>query len=248
MLTVLVSSAPASAQSAVDTALLFYSKGGAYCFRVAPSGIALSEEREWTVMMLTSAENHHNTFRIRSVDPGEAGLNGHGLQTAGRLANDVWKFDGSRSDFFQRFADGIRSGKLRARVVKAGPPNLAQIDSDHAKLEKSTKLVATKDALRAERDDLKKRLAQAKTRLLPGGTVTLGAAALQERTNSLAQEKGIAVQSTQVMKEENLDPFRKVAVRLMKEGRIVILRKGRPVDPDDFRGTYRLALPPEADS
>ncbi|HZW46484.1 MAG TPA: DUF3253 domain-containing protein [Microvirga sp.] len=40
---------------------------------------------------------------------------------------------------------------------------------------------------------------------------------------------------------------RRAAVRLMKEGRIVILRKGRPVDPDDFRGTYRLALPAAAE-
>ncbi|UVF21332.1 DUF3253 domain-containing protein [Microvirga terrae] len=40
-----------------------------------------------------------------------------------------------------------------------------------------------------------------------------------------------------------MQPVRKVAVRLMKEGRIIILRKGRPVDPDDFRGTYRLARP-----
>jgi hypothetical protein len=40
-----------------------------------------------------------------------------------------------------------------------------------------------------------------------------------------------------------MQPVRRAAVRLMKEGRIVILRKGRPVDPDDFRGTYRLALP-----
>jgi hypothetical protein len=24
---------------------------------------------------------------------------------------------------------------------------------------------------------------------------------------------------------------------------VVILRKGRPVDPDDFRGLYRIALP-----
>ena len=45
-----------------------------------------------------------------------------------------------------------------------------------------------------------------------------------------------------------MQPLRKVAVRLMKEGRIVILRKGRPVDPDDFHGTYRLALPPEAET
>lgn len=44
-----------------------------------------------------------------------------------------------------------------------------------------------------------------------------------------------------------MQPVRKVAVRLMKEGQIVILRKGRPVDPDDFRGTYRLALPTAID-
>lgn len=44
-----------------------------------------------------------------------------------------------------------------------------------------------------------------------------------------------------------MQPVRKVAVRLMKEGRLQILRKGRPVDPDDFRGTYRLALPTAAD-
>ena len=135
LLLVLASTPPASAQNAVDSALSFYSKGGAYCFRVAPFGIALSEEREWTVMLLTSSANHHNTFRIRSVDAGETGLNGSGLQTAGRLANDVWKFDGSRSDFFQRFSDGIRKGKLRARVVKAGPPNLAQISSERERAE-----------------------------------------------------------------------------------------------------------------
>lgn len=40
-----------------------------------------------------------------------------------------------------------------------------------------------------------------------------------------------------------MQPVRKIAVRLMKEGRIVITRKGRPVDPDDFRGVYRLRLP-----
>ncbi|MDB5512726.1 MAG: hypothetical protein JWR08_2209 [Enterovirga sp.] len=36
---------------------------------------------------------------------------------------------------------------------------------------------------------------------------------------------------------------RQVAVRLMKEGRVVIRRKGRPVDPDDFKGIYRLSVP-----
>jgi hypothetical protein len=36
---------------------------------------------------------------------------------------------------------------------------------------------------------------------------------------------------------------RRIAVRLMEEGRLVILRKGRPVDPRSFKGVYRLTLP-----
>lgn len=41
-----------------------------------------------------------------------------------------------------------------------------------------------------------------------------------------------------------MPPVRRIAVRLTKEGRLAILRKGRPVaDPDDFRGVYRLGLP-----
>jgi hypothetical protein len=40
-----------------------------------------------------------------------------------------------------------------------------------------------------------------------------------------------------------MQPIRRAAIRLMKQGRIVIVRKGRPVDPDDFRGVYRIALP-----
>jgi hypothetical protein len=40
-----------------------------------------------------------------------------------------------------------------------------------------------------------------------------------------------------------MQPLRRIAVRLAKEGRIIITRKGKPVDPDDFRGVYRLGLP-----
>lgn len=40
-----------------------------------------------------------------------------------------------------------------------------------------------------------------------------------------------------------MQPARRIAIRLMKQGKLVITRKGRPVDPDDFRGVYRLSLP-----
>ena len=36
---------------------------------------------------------------------------------------------------------------------------------------------------------------------------------------------------------------RSAAVGLARKGRLVIYRKGKPADPDDFRGVYRLGLP-----
>lgn len=41
-----------------------------------------------------------------------------------------------------------------------------------------------------------------------------------------------------------MKPIRAVAVSLAKEGALVIRRKGRIVDPDDFKGVYRLSPPP----
>jgi hypothetical protein len=40
-----------------------------------------------------------------------------------------------------------------------------------------------------------------------------------------------------------LTPIRSSAVELAKAGRLVIYRKGKPVDPNDFRGVYRVGLP-----
>ncbi len=40
-----------------------------------------------------------------------------------------------------------------------------------------------------------------------------------------------------------LTPIRRAAVELAQAGRLVIYRKGKPVDPGDFRGVYRLGLP-----
>lgn len=40
-----------------------------------------------------------------------------------------------------------------------------------------------------------------------------------------------------------MQPVRRAAVRLAKRGDVAILRRGRPVDPDDFRGIYRLGAP-----
>ncbi|MBX9709504.1 MAG: DUF3253 domain-containing protein [Xanthobacteraceae bacterium] len=40
-----------------------------------------------------------------------------------------------------------------------------------------------------------------------------------------------------------LTPIRRAAVTLAQSGRLIIYRKGKPADPNDFRGVYRLGLP-----
>ena len=95
-----------------------------------------------------------------------------------------------------------------------------EIVEGQEQLKRSVRIVRSADSLRAERESLEKKLTQARQRLLPGRGATLGAAALQERANALAAEKGIAVQSTQVMKDEALDPYRKVAIKLVLSGEL----------------------------
>jgi hypothetical protein len=40
-----------------------------------------------------------------------------------------------------------------------------------------------------------------------------------------------------------MQPVRRVAVSMAREGRVVIYRKGKQADPDDFKGVYRIGLP-----
>ena len=118
----------ASAQSDADAALRFLRAGGAYCFRVAPEGVALSEETEWTLMLLTGVSNRKNTFRIRTVDPGPTRLSGQALAEVGEAVTGVWRQDSIREEFMDRFAAGISGKTLRARVVKIAPSNLARME------------------------------------------------------------------------------------------------------------------------
>ena len=95
-----------------------------------------------------------------------------------------------------------------------------EIAEGHDRLEQAERFVGALDSLRTERDDLKQKLDQARTRLLPGATGAIGAAALQERVNTVAGTRGITVQSTQVMREEDVSPFKKVSVRLTLSGEL----------------------------
>jgi hypothetical protein len=41
-----------------------------------------------------------------------------------------------------------------------------------------------------------------------------------------------------------MTPIRAIAIRLADEGKATILRKGKPVDPHDFKGVYRIGPAP----
>ena len=44
-----------------------------------------------------------------------------------------------------------------------------------------------------------------------------------------------------------MKPVRAVAVRLTISGALIITRKGKPVDPDNFKGIYRIGYVQKAD-
>jgi hypothetical protein len=124
-----------SAQSQADRALTFFRQGGAYCFRLAPEGVAMAEEKEWTVMLLTSTSNQKDTFKIRQIDRGTSRLQGSALKSVGESVTGVWRNEATRAEFFERFGLGIEAGTLRARVVRVRPNNLDQLTSDRARAE-----------------------------------------------------------------------------------------------------------------
>jgi hypothetical protein len=95
-----------------------------------------------------------------------------------------------------------------------------QIGDGQQQIERGLKTLRGLESLRRERDDLKQRLKVTRGNLLPGGSGTLGAAALEARASDLAQTEGVEVRTKQVMREEAVDPFRRVAVRFTLAGNI----------------------------
>jgi hypothetical protein len=84
--------------------------------------------------------------------------------------------------------------------------------------------------------------------------VTLSDRALEDVILRLVDERGPdssicpsdaargAVSGTGLAWHTLLLPVRRAAVRLALQGHVVILRKGKPADPQTFRGVYRIAL------
>jgi len=78
-------------------------------------------------------------------------------------------------------------------------------------------LARTADITR-QREQPQKLYQQVHAQLVPGDTPTLAAANLQNTLHSLAGEKGVEIQSTQVMRDDAVGDFRRIAVRITVTG------------------------------
>jgi Tfp pilus assembly protein PilO len=94
------------------------------------------------------------------------------------------------------------------------------IEARRAELENATAYLARAGDTTRRREQLANRVKQARTQLVPGDTPTLAAAALQDHLHSVANEKGVEIQSTQVMRDENVGDFKRIAVRITVTGEL----------------------------
>jgi len=86
------------------------------------------------------------------------------------------------------------------------------------KIESYQKILARSEAATGRGEELTKRYQQDQQRLIEGTTPTQVGAELQGRLSSMAGDAGLNVLSSQILKEEELDGFRQVGVRLTLSG------------------------------
>jgi general secretion pathway protein M len=86
-----------------------------------------------------------------------------------------------------------------------------QLENGHAYLARTADLTR-------QRDQWQKAFQQVRSQLVAGDTPTLAAANLQNTLHSLANEKTVEIQSTQVMRDDTVGDFRRIAVRITVTG------------------------------
>jgi general secretion pathway protein M len=93
-----------------------------------------------------------------------------------------------------------------------------EITAHREKLENAQAYLARTADITRQREQLQKAYQQVHAQLVPGDTPTLAAANLQNTLHSLAGEKGVEIQSTQVMRDDSVGSFRRIAVRITVTG------------------------------
>jgi len=129
----------------------------------------------------------------------------------------------------ERVLAGVALLALGLVVVRYGiiESYLAYTAHLEEEIEQNSQLVARMQRHRDRRERiatqvnlLQQRFQETKQRLIPGGTPALAAAHLQERIQTLARESGLELVTTQVMRDEALGEFRKIAVQVTLRGEL----------------------------
>lgn len=87
-------------------------------------------------------------------------------------------------------------------------------------LENSQAYMARAGEVERNSDKLRAQVRQIRGQLIPGKTPDLAAANLQDTLHSLADAAGVEIRSTQKMRDEPVDDFRKIAVRITITGEV----------------------------
>ena len=106
-------------------------------------------------------------------------------------------------------------------------PYLAYTARLEEEIEQNVQRVAKMQRQRGRREQiatqaglLRQRFQETRQKLIPGGTPALAAAHLQERIQTLVGQSGLELVTTQVMRDEAVGEFRKVAVQVTLRGEL----------------------------
>jgi general secretion pathway protein M len=113
---------------------------------------------------------------------------------------------------------------IRYGIVESYLAYTAHLEEE---IEQEVQRVAKKQRQRDRREQiatqvniLRQRFQETRQRLIPGGTPALAAAHLQERIQTLASQSGLELVTTQVMRDEAVGEFRKIAVQVTLRGEL----------------------------
>ncbi len=127
----------------------------------------------------------------------------------------------------ERVLASLACGALMLVVLRYGvvAPYLAyttqleeRIARDVQRLAKMQRQHDRATAVRQRMRTVEKQFSAAYDQLLPGATPTLAAARLQERVQTFADQSGLTLVSTQVLREQSLGSLRKTAVKMTFRG------------------------------
>ena len=95
-----------------------------------------------------------------------------------------------------------------------------EIEQEAQRVAKMQRQRSRREQIAIQVNVLHQRFQAMRQRLIPGGTPALAAAHLQERIQTLASQSGLELVTTQVMRDEAVAEFRKIAVQVTLRGEL----------------------------